>query len=367
MRRILVFILPVFLYCHPVLALDISGYYETRIDGQTNANYFFLTNYNRLRIDLKSEIDKDIIFKANFIVQTFHGKTEFNISDFIPEKFHLAVKDFPPFEFKDEIFIDNIFITIRFPFINLTAGKQQLPFGTGYVWNPTSVFHTKSILEPTYELSGVNALLLDIPFNESNLTFIFAPAERWNLSDKALRLKKHISGFDLSVSVINKGEEKRLLYGGDFVGELLGLGVWGEMGWNKAPLADYIQFVCGFDWTFEFQTHIMAEYYYNEDGRDSHRKYTFADWMRLLSGERTNLGRDYIFLRASHPVTDLMEMGSFTLINLNDESFVIVPEMIYNLTENTDITIMLNLFSGKDSTEYGEFPSGGFIRLRAYF
>ena len=44
-----------------------------------------------------------------------------------------------------------------------------------------------------------------------------------------------------------------------------------------------------------------------------------------------------------------------------------MPELTYNLAENVDIIVMLNLFQGKQNTEYGQFPSGGFVRVRAYF
>lgn len=174
--------------------------------------------------------------------------------------------------------------------------------------------------------------------------------------------------FDLSASIVNRQGEDRWFYGGDFVGELLGFGVWGEVAYNRPPNDSYIQSVIGADYTTELQTHIMVELYHNAAGRRTHCGYTFEDWMQLISGKRTNLARDYLFLRASHPAMDhLMEIGCSTIINLNDESFIIIPKITYDLAENVVMTAMFNAFEGREATEYGKFPSGMFVQAKVYF
>lgn len=371
--KILIFLVLVFLNSQPLSALDIWGSFEHQLTGRVEEDRYSFMNHNRLRIDLSSEIAENIVFRGNFIAQTFHGRTKFNLLDFIPEKFHLEAGNLPPevlkFEMEDEYTLDNAFVSFRSPLFAATLGRQQLPWGTGYVWNPTSVFQVRSILEPAREeFPGVDALRVDLPFGRGgSLSFISAPDENWHSFDTAMRVKRHLRGFDLSASLINQETEERWLYGADFVGELLGLGVWGEFAYNRLPTSDYLQFVLGADYTFEFQTHIMMEYFHQGQGQANYRDYTLTDWLELLGGIETNLGRDYIFLRASHPVTDLMELGGSGLVNLNDGSFFLVPELRYSLAENVELIAMLNLFQGGPGTEYGQFPSGGFVRVRVYF
>ena len=350
-------------------AFDISGYYEHQLGGQIEAGDFSLMSHNLLRLDLQAEPAENIVFRANFIAQTFHGKTKFCLTEFIPEKFHPLAAPLPPIELEDRYVLDNAFLTFHFPSLMVRVGKQQLPWGTGYVWNPTNIFHPISILDPGIEFPGVEALRLDrLIGKDANLSFILASEEFAEESTLALRAERHLEGFDLSTSIVNRQGEDRWLYGGDFVGELVGLGVWGEVAYNSLPATSYVQFVIGADYTTELQTHIMMEFHHNNDGRRRHYDYTFEDWIQLITGKRMNLARDYLFLRVSHPVMNhLMEIEGSAIINLNDESLIIIPKVTYNLAENVVITAMVNLFEGRSGTEYGQFPSGMFVRARVYF
>ena len=350
--------------------LSISGYYEYQLGGQIEGGIFSRMSHNLLRLDLKAEPAENIVFRANFIAQTFHGKTRFYITEFMPEKFHPMAALLPPIELEDRYVLDNAFLTFHFPSVMARVGKQQIPWGTGYVWNPTNIFHPISILDPGVDPPGVEALRLDrLIGKDVNLSFILAflvDRPGW-ASTPALRVEKHLEGFDLSASVAD-GEGDRWLYGADFVGELAGFGIWGEAAYNRLPAISYIQFVIGADYTTELQTHIMMEFHHNNAGRRRHYDYTFEDWMQLISGKRMNLARDYLFLRASHPVMDhLMEIECSAIINLNDESFIIIPKVTYDLAENVVITAIVNVFEGRSETEYGQFPSGMFVQARVYF
>lgn len=350
-------------------ALDISGYHEHQLGGQIGGGDFSLMGYNLLRLDYRAEPAENFVFRANFIAQIFYGKTEFCLTEFMPERFHPMAALEPPIKFEHRYALDNAFLTFYLSPIMVRLGKQQIPWGTGYVWNPTNIFHPVSILDPDIEFPGVEALRLDRPLGEgANLSFILTSEDPAGEPTLALRVESHLEGFDLSASIVNRQGEDRWLYGGDFVGELLGLGVWGEVAYNRLPVTSYVQFVIGTDYTTELQTHIMMEFHRNNDGRRTHYDYTFEDWMQLISGKRTNLARDYLFLRASHPAMDhLMEIECSTIINLNDESFIIIPKVTYNIAEDVVITAMINAFEGRSGTEYGQFPPGMFIQARVYF
>lgn len=147
MRGVVGFLIIVFLNSDQVFAIDISGYYENQLSVQVKQKQiamqprqlavqgdgikFSLMNYNRLRIDIGSDLGENIVLKGNFIAQTFHGRTKFNILDFIPKKFGEEVRCLPPeirmFELKDRYVLDNIFVSFHLPFITIRAGKQQIP------------------------------------------------------------------------------------------------------------------------------------------------------------------------------------------------------------------------------------------------
>ena len=63
--------------------LEIFGYFESQIMGVETRGDFYNLFSNKLRVDLRSELTENITFAANFDYLTYHGKTEWNILDFL--------------------------------------------------------------------------------------------------------------------------------------------------------------------------------------------------------------------------------------------------------------------------------------------
>lgn len=380
----------------PLLAQDgveIFGYFESQIMGTKLNNSFIQLYSNKLRLDLKSNLSKNITFAANFNYITYHGKTKWNILDFLPAD---AVAEVPPgmeafyvLPFENRHFLDNAFIKLSFKQFDLTVGKQQISLGTGYVWNPLDVFNIKDVLDPTYEQPGHNAIRLDVPLGSMyTVTTLFSPEESWENSAKLLQLKGRVSHFDFSLNAIEKTwrfhdykqfdfvsmnflelPERRRLLGASTAGELLGLGVWAEYAYNWMKISkDFYELVVGTDYTFDFQTYLMIEYYRNTLGKTDYTQYNLNDWMRLLATEQKAISRDQIYLFIQHPATDLLNIGLSTIYGLSDNSFALVPTLNYSLSDNVEIFAYLNLNFGSEGKVFSrKMGNGGLIRVRVYF
>jgi len=297
--------------------LEIAGYYENQFFPQEFNDKLILQDYNKLRLDLSAGIGENVSFSADYIYRVFHGATLLNTFDFIPQMIVQEYADLqqssvdslrPDFDFEleDESFLDNAYVTVYFGHLNLRIGRQQLPWGTGYTWNPTDIFNEKNTLDPAYEKVGVNAFKLEVPFGrEGLLTGILGVGEDWEASTKALKVKQHSHGFDFSASFVQKQEdrfdyildsessEKRGLLGVDFSGELLGLGVWGEGAYNFMELDDdFYEFIVGGDYTFESGLYTMLEYHRNSSGKSDYHEYDLNDWMRLMASEQKAIARE---------------------------------------------------------------------------
>lgn len=371
--------------------LEFSGYFENQFFPQKIGDALKLQDYNKLRFELSSEVAENLSFNADYVYRTFHGATTFNLLDFMPAQYRMYDDTIPmenfSFEQKDENYLDNAYVTLYAERFTMRIGKQQLPWGTGYTWNPTDVFNVKNTIDPTYEKVGVNALKLEVPFSEEGLfTAIVSPESEWEKSTKAIQLKQHYFGFDLSTSFIEKTqqsftdailfntpffqtiEESRRLIGGDFSGELLGIGIWGEAAFNRMQRTkNYGQYLLGADFTLENGLYLTAEYYRNELGKSDKNRYTFGDWMRLFSDSGENLGQDYLFAGQRYPVAELWNWSNFVLFNLNDKSGIIFPWFDYSFNDNTEMIFVGYLPLGKEGSEFGEFGYGGFARVRVYF
>lgn len=373
--------------------LEIFGYFESQIMGAEVKNEFLQLYSNKLRVDLKSSLSKNITFAANFDYITYHGKTEWNILDFLSPKVASEVPEgmeaFYILPFSNRNFLDNAYLKIAFKPLDLTVGKQQISLGTGYVWNPTDVFNVKDYLDPTYEQPGHNAIRLDIPLTTSyTLTALFSPEDNWEDSAKMIQLKGRISHFDYSLIAIEKYwlfhdytqfdtetlnflelPEKRQLLGVSTAGELLGLGVWAEYAYNKMETTkNFYELVVGADYTFDFQTYVMVEYYRNTLGKTNYEDYNLNDWMRLMAMEQKAISRDQVYVFLQHPVTDLLTAGLSSICSLSDKSFILIPTLNYSLSDDVVIFAYLNLNFGGEGKAFGKnLGNGGLIRIRVYF
>jgi len=374
-------------------SIELFGYFESQAMGADIKNEFLLLYSNKLRVDLKSSLSEKVTFAANFDYITFHGKTEWNILDFLRSDVIAEVpagaESFFVLPFSDRHFLDNAYLKLSFKSFDLTVGKQQISLGTGYVWNPTDVFNIKELFDPTYEQPGYNALRLDIPLGSTyTLTTLFSPEDTWKNSAKLIQIKGRISHFDYSLTGIEKVWRfhdytqfdfvnmnflelpgKRKLLGASTAGELLGLGVWAEYAYNWMENSeDFYELVVGTDYTFNFQTYMMIEYYRNTLGKTDYEQYNLNDWMRMIALEQKAISRDQIYVFIQHPVADLLSVGISTICSISDNSFALVPTLNYSLSDNVEVFAYLNINFGKEGKVFAKnMGNGGVIRARVYF
>lgn len=396
MRKWISVLLFLFFYISPLMAQDrveLFGYFESQIMGAKIKSDFNQLYTNKLRVDLKSGFSENITFAANFDYITYHGKTEWNVLDFlssgITSKVPQNMESYYELPFSDRSFLDNAYIKMAFKHLDLTVGKQQISLGTGYVWNPTDVFNIKDVLDPTYEQPGHNAVRIDVPLTfVYTLTALYSPEDTWRNSAKLIRFKGRISHFDYSFIAIEKLwrfhdytqydventsfpelPEKRQLLGASTAGELLGLGVWAEYGYNKMENSkDFYELVVGSDYTFDFQTYMMIEYYRNTIGKTDYKQYNINDWMRFFAMEQKAVSRDQIYIFIRHPATDFLSLGLSSIYSISDNSLALVPTLNYSLSENVDIVAYLNFNFGREGKVFAKnMGNGGLLRARVYF
>lgn len=373
--------------------LEVFGYFETTLMGLEIDHKFYQLNTNKLRVDLKSDISEQVSFAANFDYINYNGKTSWNILDFLSEDINSKVpqgmQGFYTIPFTESNFLDNAYLKLALKNMDITVGRQQISLGTSYVWNPTDIFNIKDPLDPTYEQPGHNAARVDVPLG-TDYTFsaLYSPEEDWQKSGKLLRLKGRLSRFDVALLAIESHwlfhdytriditkmtfaelPQRRRLLGISTAGELLGVGAWAEYAYNKMDNSkDFYELVVGMDYTFDFQTYIMLEFYRNMLGKTDYKKYDLNDWMRQFASEQKAVSRNQLFALVQHPVTDFLTLGSSFIFSISDNSLAIVPTLNYSFFENMDIMAYLNTNLGREGTVFSrQSGSGGILRARVYF
>jgi len=373
--------------------IEIFGYFETQAMGSHFKSTFYQLYSNKLRVDLQSLPSDQVNFAANFDYITYHGKTKWNVLDFLSQDITSTIPEemvaLYTIEFTDDIFLDNAYLKLSFKQFDLVAGKQQISLGTGYVWNPTDIFNIRDPLDPTYEQPGHNGVRLDIPLgNLYSASFLYSPEDSWENSGKLIRIKGNIGHFDYSFVAIEtrwmfhdymlfdyekmnfaEAPEKRQLLGTSVVGELLGLGVWAEYAYNiMGKTNNFYEIVVGGDYTFDFYTYVMLELYRNTLAKADYKSYNLNDWMRLFSAEQKTVTRDQLYYYIQHPITDFSDIGISAIYSISDASIALVPTLRHSFSNNVEIFAYINFNFGKEGTAYAQSQGkGGLLRARIYF
>ena len=85
---------------------------------------------------------------------------------------------------------------------------------------------------------------------------------------------------------------------------------------------------------------------------------------------RMNPMRDYLYARISQkePFDLLYFTPAITCImNLQDSSFSLSPEVIYTGITNMEVRLKANIIQGEDASEYGEKPNDYLVELRVRY
>ena len=371
--------------------VDILGYYEPQlfaVEFDEGSAYLFS---NKLRVDLQSSHYDNAYFAANFDYINYSGLKTWNLLYFIPDNIASLVSpslvDYFSYSYRDSIFLDNAYIRLSFKLFDLTAGRQQISLGTGYVWNPTDLFNYKSLTDPTYEQPGHDAVRIDAPiWNRYNISLIYGPEKDLKSSTKLVKVKGGAGHFDFSAIFIEIKEDsssympiigysniigsyKRRLYGGDFVGQLLGVGVWGEFGYNRVEIGkNFSEIDAGLDYTLDDGTYLLAEYYHNDRARGDYRDFDLDYWLEYLSGKLKAIAKDNLYLYADYPLTDLLHVNNAVIGRINDGSIALVPGVDYSVREDIELEFIGGFTLGKDNRAYtSEQGQSGLLRMRVYF
>ncbi|UCF70756.1 MAG: hypothetical protein JSW49_00305 [candidate division WOR-3 bacterium] len=367
--------------------VDVFGYFEPQYNAFYLDDTYHQFQSNKLRIDLKSTAIAHTEFGADVIFRLYHGKTSWNILDFLPETVTSTIlpemRPLYEFEYGDTLYLDNVYVRFALNRLAVTIGKQQISLGTGYFANPTDIFNTKDALDPTYEQPGHNALRVDLQASHRlSIMALYSPIESdFDDSGKLLRAKLGLGRFDISVMGsqtqytltdfynFDQTQERRYILGGDIVGEILGMGVWAEGIYNFFEEGeDGYELLVGTDHTFDSGLYAMLEYQRNSTAKTDHEDYDLNDWMRFFVGETKTIASDQLYGLIQYPLTDMLVIGGSAILSIPDMSAAIVPIAQYSLFQNIELAFMGNIYVGDEGTSYSRSLGwGGLVRASVYF
>jgi hypothetical protein len=122
----------------------------------------------------------------------------------------------------------------------------------------------------------------------------------------------------------------------------------------------------GADYTFRNSLYILGEYYHNDFGALSDQTGLF-DYFNYFNYDIKSLNQNYAFGLIQYPITDLIDVSLYSIVNIDDKSSAINPKLIYRIYQDVELTLIGTYFYGDNRDEFGYQDYMARLRLRAYF
>ncbi len=309
------------------------------------------------------------------------------------------------------------------PSLTLDVGKKTLKWGKGYIWNPAAFLdRVKSPEDPALALEGFTVVSADYirtfggPLQVMSVTPVLLPVfgdlnlsfgERGHLNVAG---KLYLLLFDTDIDVMFlTGGSRPARFGLDFSRNLRSnLEVHGEVSRVPDGLTAVLEsagtlvqreqpatnVVFGLRYLTEANTTYIVDYFRNGTGYASAEMETYFEVIErgyeswtvtgdpralTLASRATEAGygrmnpmRNYVYGRVTQPdALDVLylTLGASAIVNLDDGSYSLLPEVQYKPTENLELRWVANIQRGGSRTEFGEKQADVRfeVRLRYYF
>lgn len=307
------------------------------------------------------------------------------------------------------------------PGLSFDVGKRVQRWGKGYAWSPVAmVERPKDANDPAASREGFVMAsgewiksMSDGPISALGITALVVPTDGsmnvdfGKTQDLNPALKLYLLAWDTDIDLMWRGQGARPeSYGLDFSRNLsTALEVHGEWartldaprntvtaaGVTRSERVDMDSYLLGLRYLTQGEVTWIAEYYRNGAGYKAQELGAYYQFLEtalepgapatLASKARTvaqsgyarpNPGRDYLYVKASvsEPFGWVYGAASFTtMVNLNDRSYQLTPEISYTGFSNWELRARLVLLSGQAHTEFNEKTSSRRLEMytRYYF
>lgn len=304
------------------------------------------------------------------------------------------------------------------PNLNMDFGKKVFKWGKGYAWNPVGfIDRAKDPNNPEEALEGYVGAGLDLvksydgPLQTVALTTVALPAwrgvnEDFGVQDNVnLAAKLYLLYKDTDIDFLwYTGNSRSTRYGVDFSRNLASnLEVHGELayvpnqtyrvldesGQLTARETSDTSYLLGLRYLTENDLTAIVEFYHNDDGYTEgemerfFQKVDTGSYQFVTTGDDTLLeqvavisesgytkpqpGRDYLYTRVTQKEPwDILYFtpGVTIILNLDDESYSLSPEMLYTGFTNWEMRLRFSYLNGGRMSEYGEKQNSNKVELR---
>jgi len=275
--------------------------------------------------------------------------------------------------------IDRLNLKLMTGKFEATVGRQRINWGINTVWTPNDIFNSYNYFDFDYvERPGCDAILLQYyTGSTSSFQFGFKADQHLYAIDSiykittALMYRFNRWGYDFQF--LGGIMREDAVAGLGWSGDIKGAGFNGEASYflDKKQLFDTTgAFVGSMELNYMLKNGIFLQggYLYNSAGTTGP-----AGWGTALvyaidvSAKNFTKARNSLFAQASYPFSPLVNGTAALIFNPNDKSGFAGPSLDISLTNNISLFLIGQIFWGKNMTEFGDYGTLVYWRLKWNF
>jgi len=243
----------------------------------------------------------------------------------------------------------------------VTAGRQQIRFGSGRLWNPLDILNpiTPTFVEGAEDQKGTDALRVEYyPDAVTEISVVYAPKRFDDELDADIFVNRNTNAVcrirttrnDTDVAVL-AGRLPRRSIGGIDLASIAADGMLRASLLYSIPdsAGSYIQAGGGYEYTFANGLYVLAEYFYNQHALNQEPELQTAYAQGLISGlnedryarlanQFLTLNRHYAGIALGFDITPLIRADIFGIADIDGTGLFLSPALRYNILQDLDLS-----------------------------
>ncbi|MCG8643630.1 MAG: hypothetical protein MI862_28160, partial [Desulfobacterales bacterium] len=256
--------------------------------------------------------------------------------------------------------------------LEITVGRQRINWGLNLIWNPNDIFNAFNHFDFDYvERPGCDALHIQYYTGMTSSLQFAIKMDHLNQYTYALMYKfnKWDYDFQMFTGVLDSED---YVVGFGWSGQIYGAAFMGEFSYfkkknNPMKRKDILVGSVSMNYTFKNSLFIQLSYLFNSGGTNDNASDNQFLFGRQISAKNFTKAMHSIFAQASYPITPLINADFSVIYNPGDQSKYFGPSGNFSLSENLDLGIICQIFTGKNSTEFGDYGSLYYLKLKYTF
>lgn len=282
---------------------------------------------------------------------------------------HLWVSDSSYYFYSN---IDRVNVKWKVGNFETTVGRQRINWGINLVWTPNDIFNTFNYFDFDYvERPGCDAILLEYFTGTTSSLQLGFKMDHNNEITSALMYRFNRWNYDFQAFGGVMTED--VVIGAGWSGDIKGAGFTGELSYfhpyeHFSDSSGVLVVSVSMNYTFKNSLFVNGSYLFNSAGTKGPAGYgTLFSLYADISAKNFTHAMHSIYAGIGYPVTPLIRADLACIFNPNDKSGFAGPSVDFSLTNNLSLLIIGQVFWGDGLTEFGDYGSLYYMRLKWNF